>query len=64
MAAQIVQDDDAAAGLVGSHWHHDQVGHQRHQAVVEGQFVVVKNLGAGVATLNTMNTPMKFMQAL
>ena len=49
MAAQIVQDDDAAAGLVGSHWHHDQVGHQRHQAVVEGQFVVVKNLGAGVA---------------
>ena len=48
MAAQIVQGDHRAAGLVGAHGHHDQVGHQGQQAVVEGQLVVAKNLGPGI----------------
>lgn len=62
--AQVVQDDDGTTDLVGGHGHHDQVGHQGHKAVVEGHLIVAENLSPGVATLNTMNTPMKFMQAL
>lgn len=49
MAAQVVQDDDGTADLVGGHEHHDQVGHQGHQAVVEGHLIVAENLSPGVA---------------
>lgn len=49
VAAQVVQDDDGTADLVGGHGHHDQVGHQGHKAVVEGHLIVAENLSPGVA---------------
>lgn len=49
MAAQVVQNDDGTADLVGGHGHHDQVGHQGHKAVVEGHLIVAENLSPGVA---------------
>ena len=46
VAAQVIQDDNGAAGLVGGHGNHNQVGHQGQQAVVEGQLVMAENLGS------------------